>query len=37
MDFLIVAASALTICTLATIYPANAASALKPVDGLRYE
>ncbi len=37
IDFLIVGASALTICTLATIYPATAASALKPVDGLRYE
>jgi lipoprotein-releasing system permease protein len=36
-DFLIVAASALTICTLATIYPAHAASKLRPVDGLRYE
>ncbi len=37
IDFLIVAASALTICTLATIYPALAASKLRPVDGLRYE
>ncbi len=36
-DFLIVAASALVICTLATIYPALAASKLRPVDGLRYE
>jgi lipoprotein-releasing system permease protein len=36
-DFLIVAASAMTICTLATIYPALAASKLRPVDGLRYE
>jgi lipoprotein-releasing system permease protein len=36
-DFLIVAASAMTICTLATIYPAQAASKLRPVDGLRYE
>jgi lipoprotein-releasing system permease protein len=36
-DFLIVAASAMTICTLATIYPAHAASKLRPVDGLRYE
>ena len=37
MDFLIVAISALTICTIATIYPAKAASQLRPVDGLRYE
>jgi lipoprotein-releasing system permease protein len=37
MDFLIVAVSAMTICTLATIYPAMAASTLRPVDGLRYE
>ncbi len=37
IDFLIVALSALTICTLATLYPAMAASNLKPVDGLRYE
>jgi lipoprotein-releasing system permease protein len=37
IDFLIVAASAITICTLATLYPAKAASKLRPVDGLRYE
>jgi lipoprotein-releasing system permease protein len=37
VDFLIVAVSAMTICTLATIYPAMAASTLRPVDGLRYE
>ena len=36
-DFLIVALSALSICTLATLYPAHAASRLRPVDGLRYE
>jgi lipoprotein-releasing system permease protein len=36
-DFAAVAASALVICTFATIYPATAASRLKPVDGLRYE
>jgi lipoprotein-releasing system permease protein len=36
-DFLIVAALAITICTLATLYPAKAASRLRPVDGLRYE
>jgi lipoprotein-releasing system permease protein len=37
IDFLIVAVSAISICTLATLYPAKAASRLKPVDGLRYE
>jgi lipoprotein-releasing system permease protein len=37
VDFLIVAVSAMTICTLATVYPAKAASKLRPVDGLRYE
>jgi len=37
LDFLTVAVSALTICTLATLYPAYAASTLRPVDGLRYE
>ena len=36
-DFLAVAASAMIICTLATIYPAYMASKLRPVDGLRYE
>jgi len=36
-DFLTVAAAALTICTLSTVYPAFAASRLRPVDGLRYE
>ncbi len=36
-DFLTVAAAALTICTLSTVYPAYAASRLRPVDGLRYE
>jgi lipoprotein-releasing system permease protein len=36
-DFLAVTISALTICTLATIFPAYAASQLRPVDGLRYE
>lgn len=36
-DFLTVAAAAFTICTLSTVYPAYAASRLRPVDGLRYE
>jgi lipoprotein-releasing system permease protein len=36
-DFLAVAAAAFTICALATIYPARAASRLRPVEGLRYE
>ncbi len=36
-DFLAVALAAMTICTLSTIYPAYAASRLRPVDGLRYE
>jgi lipoprotein-releasing system permease protein len=37
LDFLIVAVSALGITTLATLYPALAASRLRPVDGIRYE
>ncbi len=36
-DFFTVAVSAISICTLATVYPAHAASTLRPVDGLRYE
>ncbi len=36
-DFVIVALSALAITTLATLYPALAASRLRPVDGIRYE
>jgi lipoprotein-releasing system permease protein len=36
-DFFTVAFAALSICTLATLYPAKAASTLRPVDGLRYE
>ena len=36
-NFLTVAAAALTITTLSTVYPAYAASRLRPVDGLRYE
>jgi len=36
-DYAIVAVAAFIICSLATIYPARAASKLSPVDGLRYE
>jgi len=36
-DFLAVAIAATVICTLSTIYPAFAASKLRPVEGLRYE
>lgn len=36
-DYVTVAIAAMVICTLATIYPARAASKLSPVDGLRYE
>jgi lipoprotein-releasing system permease protein len=36
-DFTLVALAALLITTLATIYPAVAASRLRPVDGIRYE
>ncbi|AKT42338.1 ABC transporter permease [Chondromyces crocatus] len=37
VDYALVALAALVICTVATIYPARAASRLSPVDGLRYE
>jgi lipoprotein-releasing system permease protein len=36
-DYAMVALAALVICTIATLYPARAASKLSPVDGLRYE
>jgi lipoprotein-releasing system permease protein len=36
-DFAAVAVAALTICTVATIFPAKQAAQLRPVDGLRYE
>ncbi|HEX3773161.1 MAG TPA: ABC transporter permease [Polyangiaceae bacterium] len=36
-DFTLVALAALVITTIATIYPAVAASRLRPVDGIRYE
>lgn len=37
LDYAMVAVAAFVICTVATIYPAHAASKLTPVDGLRYE
>jgi lipoprotein-releasing system permease protein len=37
VDYVMVATASMLICTLATIYPASAASRLRPVDGLRYE
>jgi lipoprotein-releasing system permease protein len=37
LEYTLVALSALVITTLATIYPAIAASRLRPVDGIRYE
>jgi lipoprotein-releasing system permease protein len=37
VDYVAVAISALVICTIATVYPAYAASSLRPVDGLRHE
>lgn len=36
-DYALVAVAALLITTISTIYPATAASRLRPVDGLRYE
>lgn len=36
-DYAMVAVAALVITTISTIYPAVAASRLRPVDGLRYE
>lgn len=37
VDYLLVAMSAMLICTVATIYPAHAASRLRPVESLRHE
>jgi len=37
VDYGLVALCALAITTLATLYPAQAASRLRPVDGIRYE
>ena len=36
-DYALVALAAFLICTISTIYPAYAASELRPVDGLRWE
>ncbi|MFO0755561.1 MAG: ABC transporter permease [Byssovorax sp.] len=36
-DYTMVAIAAFVICTISTIYPAYAASELRPVDGLRWE
>ncbi|MDP9002694.1 MAG: ABC transporter permease, partial [Myxococcota bacterium] len=36
-DYAAVTFAALTICTIATIFPAKQAAQLRPVDGLRYE
>lgn len=36
-DYLLIALCAFLITTLATLYPARAASKLRPVDGIRYE
>lgn len=36
-DYAMVAVAAMIICTASTIYPAFAASKLRPVDGLRWE
>jgi lipoprotein-releasing system permease protein len=36
-EIAIVAASALGLCFLATVYPAYLAARMRPVDGLRYE
>jgi lipoprotein-releasing system permease protein len=37
LDYGAVTLAALTICTIATWFPAKQAAALRPVDGLRYE
>jgi lipoprotein-releasing system permease protein len=36
-DYVAVTIAALLICTISTLYPARAASLLRPVDGLRWE
>jgi lipoprotein-releasing system permease protein len=37
LEYLLVGVSALVITMLATVYPALAASRLRPVEGIRYE
>jgi lipoprotein-releasing system permease protein len=37
IDYGAVTLAALTICTIATLFPAKQAASLRPVDGLRYE
>lgn len=37
LDYMLIALCAFAITTLATLYPARAASRLAPVDGIRYE
>ena len=36
LDFLLVAAVSLSICLLTSVYPARKASALMPVEAIRY-
>jgi lipoprotein-releasing system permease protein len=36
-DYAMVAIASMIICTISTLYPAWAASKLRPVDGLRWE
>jgi lipoprotein-releasing system permease protein len=36
-EIIVLAASAMALCFLATVYPALLASRMRPVDGLRYE
>ena len=37
LDFLVVIASAIAICFVATLYPSRQASRLDPVQALRFE
>jgi lipoprotein-releasing system permease protein len=37
LDYLFIALCAFLITSIATLYPARAASQLSPVDGIRYE
>jgi ABC-type lipoprotein release transport system permease subunit len=36
-EIIVLAASAMALCCLATVYPALLASRMRPVEGLRYE